>query len=98
LIGTVVIINNNLWAKLPDDVKSAMEDASKEAEAFSTRSIISEEGALLKDLAGKGVNATTFDSRAAEDFAKIVRPMYDEYLSSAGSDGKMLLESAEHGQ
>jgi tripartite ATP-independent transporter DctP family solute receptor len=98
LIGTVVIINKNLWAKLPDDVKSAMDDASKEAEAFSTRSIISEEEALLKDLAGKGVNATTFDSRAAEDFAKIVRPMYDEYLISAGSDGKMLLESAEHGQ
>jgi tripartite ATP-independent transporter DctP family solute receptor len=98
LIGTVVIINKNTWAKLPDDVKSAMEDASKEAEEFSTRSIISEEEALLKDLAQKGVKATTFDGRATEDFAKIVRPMYDEYLVSAGSDGKMLLESAEHGQ
>src|SRR5665213_1234316 len=95
LIGTVVIINKGLWAKLPDDVKSAMEQASKEAEEFSTRSIISEEEALLKDLAGKGVHATTFDGQPAKDFAKIVRPMYDEYLTSAGSDGKKLLESSE---
>jgi len=98
LIGTVVIINKNAWDKLPDDVKSAMEGASKEAEEFSTRTIISEEEALLKDLAQKGVKATTFDGSAAEGFAKIIRPMYDEYLASAGNDGKMLLESAEHGQ
>jgi C4-dicarboxylate-binding protein DctP len=95
LIGTVVIINKDLWDKLPDDMKSAMDNASREAEEFSTRSIISEEEALLKDLAQKGVRATTFDSQSAKDFARIVRPMYDEYLASAGSDGKILLESSE---
>jgi tripartite ATP-independent transporter DctP family solute receptor len=95
LIGTVVIINKDLWDKFPDDVKSAMEQASKEAEEFSTRSIISEEEALLKDLAQKGVHTTAFDGQSARDFAKIVRPMYDEYLTSAGSDGKMLLENSE---
>ena len=72
-----------------------MEQASKEAEEFSTRSIISEEEALLKDLARKGVHTTAFDGQSARDFAKIVRPMYDEYLTSAGSDGKMLLENSE---
>jgi C4-dicarboxylate-binding protein DctP len=95
LIGTVVIINKDLWDKLPDDVKAAMEQASKEAEEFSTRSIISEEEALLKDLAQKGVHTTAFDGQSARDFAKIVRPMYDEYLASAGSDGKLLLENSE---
>jgi C4-dicarboxylate-binding protein DctP len=95
LIGTVVIINKDLWDKLPDDIRSAMDNASREAEEFSTRSIISEEEALLKDLAQKGVHATTFDSQSAKDFAKIIRPMYDEYLASAGSDGKILLESSE---
>jgi C4-dicarboxylate-binding protein DctP len=95
LIGMVVIINKDLWDKLPDDVKSAINNASREAEEFSTRSIISEEEALLKDLAQKGVHATTFDSQSAKDFAKIIRPMYDEYLASAGSDGKILLESSE---
>jgi C4-dicarboxylate-binding protein DctP len=29
VIGTVVIINQDLWDKFPDDVKSAMESASK---------------------------------------------------------------------
>jgi C4-dicarboxylate-binding protein DctP len=95
LIGTVVIINKGVWDKLPDDLKSALENASEEAEEFSTRSIISEEETLLKDLSQKGIRATTFDSRAAEDFAKVIRPMYDEYLANAGNDGKMLLESAE---
>jgi tripartite ATP-independent transporter DctP family solute receptor len=95
LIGSVVIINKGLWDKLPDDVKSAMDQAGKEAEEFSTRSIVSEEEALLKDLAGKGVHATAFDGQSAKDFAKIVRPMYDEYLTSAGSDGKTLLENSE---
>ena len=95
LIGTVVIINKDLWDKLPDDLKSAMDNASRDAEEFSTRSIISEEEALLKDLAQKGVQASTFDSQSAGDFAKIIRPMYDEYLASAGSDGKILLESSE---
>ena len=95
LIGTVVIINKDLWEKLPDDLKSAMDSASSDAEEFSTRSIISEEEALLKDLAQKGVQASTFDSQSARDFAKIIRPMYDEYLASAGSDGKILLESSE---
>jgi C4-dicarboxylate-binding protein DctP len=95
LIGTVVIINKDLWDKLPEDIRSAMDNASREAEEFSTRSIISEEEALLKDLAQKGVHATTFDSQSAKDFAKIIRPMYDEYLASAGSDGKILLESSE---
>ena len=95
LIGTVVIINKDLWEKLPDDLKSAMDSASRDAEEFSTRSIISEEEALLKDLAQKGVQASTFDSQSARDFAKIIRPMYDEYLASAGSDGKILLESSE---
>jgi tripartite ATP-independent transporter DctP family solute receptor len=95
LIGAVVIINKDLWDKFPDDVKAAMEQASKEAEGFSTRSIIGEEEALLKDLAQKGIRATTFDSQSAKDFAKIIRPMYDEYLAGAGSDGKILLESSE---
>jgi C4-dicarboxylate-binding protein DctP len=95
LIGTVVIINKDLWDKLPEDIRSAMDNASREAEEFSTRSIISEEEALLKDLAQKGVHATTFDSQSAKDFAKIIRPMYDEYLASVGSDGKILLESSE---
>ena len=95
LIGMVIIINKDLWDKFPDDVKSAMDNASREAEEFSTRSIISEEEALLKDLAQKGVHATTFDSQSAKDFAKIVRPMYDEYLASAGHDGKTLLENSE---
>ena len=95
LIGTVVIINKDLWDKLPGDVKAAIDNASREAEEFSTRSIISEEEALLKDLAQKGVQASTFDSQSAGDFAKIIRPMYDEYLTSAGSDGKILLESSE---
>lgn len=95
LIGTVVIINKDLWDKFPDDVKSAIDNASREAEELSTRTIISEEEALLKDLAQKGVHATTFDSQSAKDFAKIIRPMYDEYLASAGSDGKILLESSE---
>lgn len=95
VIGSVVIINKPLWDKLPNDVKSAIEAASKEAEEFSTRSIISEEAALLKDLELKGVRATVFNPQAAEEFSKITRPMYDEYLASAGKDGKTLLEAAE---
>ena len=67
LIGTVVIINKDLWDKLPGDVKSAMDNASREAEEFSTRSIISEEEALLKDLAQKGVHATAFDNQSAKE-------------------------------
>jgi tripartite ATP-independent transporter DctP family solute receptor len=94
LIGTVVIINKGVWDKFPDDVKSAIEQASKEAEEFSTKSIVGEEEALLKDLAQKGVHVTVFDDQSAKDFAKIVRPMYDEYLASAGSDGKTVLENS----
>jgi tripartite ATP-independent transporter DctP family solute receptor len=95
VIGAVIIINKSLWDKLPDDVKATIEAASKEAEEFSTRSIISEETALLKDLEQKGVRATVFNPQAAEEFAKITRPMYDEYIASAGKDGKMLIEAAE---
>jgi TRAP-type C4-dicarboxylate transport system substrate-binding protein len=50
---------------------------------------------LLKELAQKGVHVTVFEPEAAKDFARIIRPMYDEYLAAAGNDGKALLENAE---
>jgi len=95
VIGSVIIINKDLWDKMSADMKAKIAAISKEAETFSTKTIRNEELSTLKDLAAKGVHETVFDPQAAKDFAKMVHPMYDEYVASAGADGKAILESVE---
>jgi tripartite ATP-independent transporter DctP family solute receptor len=92
LIGAVIIINKDLWDKLGPEEKAAIEEASREAETFSTNAVISEEQSILSELAGKGVTETAFDKAARDSFTKIVAPMRAEYAESSGKDGKELLD------
>ena len=92
VIGAVIIINKDLWDKMPADQKAVIEAASKEAETFSTDTVISEEGAILKELADKGVKANVFDHAAMESFVKLTAPMRKEYVNAAGKDGKALVD------
>lgn len=92
VIGAVIIINKDVWDGLPSEQKAVIEAASKEAETFTTRTVIDEESTILSDLASKGVKATVFDKPAMEAFTKIIAPMRAEYIKAAGEDGKALVD------
>lgn len=92
VVGTVVVINKALWDGLSAELKGKMEEASREAETFSTRGVVEDEAIIIKDLTAKGVKFLSFSGKEAAELASITRPMIEDYVSRAGPEGKEILD------
>jgi C4-dicarboxylate-binding protein DctP len=93
LIAMVVIINDESYAALPQDVKNAIADASKAAAASSTEAVVREETEILARLAKAGVKVSQFDGKARAEMEAKTKPMYDEFYKSTGDAGRRLVKA-----
>lgn len=92
LIAIVVIINNDLWNGLPQDVKAVLTQASQAAGAYATESVLKEEQEIIDRLRKGGVKVTQFDAAARAEFDAKTQPMYEEFYKSAGNNGRELVK------
>jgi C4-dicarboxylate-binding protein DctP len=92
LVAMVIIINHNLWNSLPANVKTTLAQASQTAAAYSTQTVIQEEGEIIERLRKSGVKVTQFDAAGRADFAKRTQPMYDEFYRGAGDSGRNMVK------
>lgn len=92
LIAIVVIINNDLWNGLPQDVKAVLTQASQATGAYATESVLKEEQEIIDRLRKGGVKVTQFDAAARAEFDANTQPMYEEFYKSAGNNGRELVK------
>lgn len=94
LIAMVIVMNQDLWKGLPQNLKTVLQNASQTAGAYSTQTVLSEENDILERLRKGGVKVTQFDAGARAEFLKRTQPMYDEFYKATGAGGRELVKSA----
>lgn len=92
LVAIVIIMNQELWKGLPQDLKAVIAEASRTASAYSTQRVLQEEGEIFERLAKAGVKVTQFDKGARAEFEAKTRPMYDEFYKMTGNEGRELVK------
>ena len=95
LIAIVIVMNNDVWNGLPQDVKAAITAASKAAGASATDSVLKEEQQIVETLRKTGVRVTQFDAAARSEFDARTQPMYDEFYKASGNDGRELVRQIQ---
>lgn len=91
LVAIVIIINQDMFNSLPQDLKAVLAEASQAASSYSTQTVVKEENEILARLSKAGVTVTQFDKAARADFEARTQPMYEEYYKSTGDDGRVLV-------
>jgi TRAP-type C4-dicarboxylate transport system substrate-binding protein len=81
-----------LWNGLPAGVKATLAQASQTAAAYSTQTVVQEEGEIIERLRKSGVKVTQFDAAGRADFAKRTQPMYEEFYRGAGDSGRSMVK------
>jgi len=92
LIAMVIVMNQDLWKGLPQNVKAALQGASQSAGAYSTQTVVGEESEIIERLRKSGVKVTQFDAAARAEFLKRTQPMYDEFYKATGDAGRSLVK------
>jgi tripartite ATP-independent transporter DctP family solute receptor len=88
LVAIVIIINQDVWNGLPQDLKEILAEASRAASAYSTQRVLQEESEILARLTKANVKVTQFDAKGRAEFENRTRPMYDEFYKVTGNDGR----------
>lgn len=92
LIAIVIIINSDLWNSLPAGTKTILAQSSQTAAAYSTQTVLQEEGEIIERLRKSGVKVTQFDAAGRADFARRTQPMYEEFYRGAGDSGRDMVK------
>jgi TRAP-type C4-dicarboxylate transport system substrate-binding protein len=92
LVAIVIIINQDVWNGLPQDLKGVLAEASRAASAYSTQRVLQEEGEIFSRLTKANVKVTQFDAKGRAEFETRTRPMYDEFYKVTGNDGRIVVK------
>jgi tripartite ATP-independent transporter DctP family solute receptor len=85
-----VTVSTKYWAKLPEDVRQALEATAKETQAFVYKTAAQLEVDLLAELKAGGMQVNNADKAA---FIAASKPIYEEFGSSVPG-GKALIDKA----
>jgi tripartite ATP-independent transporter DctP family solute receptor len=86
-----VTVGAKMWAKLPSDLRSVLEDTARQTQAFVYAQAKRLEVDLLNKIKAGGVKVNNADKDA---FIKASKGIYDEFSTSVAG-GKELIESAQ---
>ncbi len=92
LVAIVIIINQEIWNGLAQDLKTVLAEASRASSAYSTQRVLQEESEIYARLTKAGVKVTQFDAKGRAEFEAKTRPMYDEFYKVTGNDGRALVK------
>jgi len=91
-LGYAVIVNKNFWDGLPADIRTALNQAMKEATAFE-REVAQKDNddALAKVIAAKTTTVYNLTPAERAEWQKVLLPLQSEFASVIGAD---LIQSA----
>ncbi|HEX7005592.1 MAG TPA: TRAP transporter substrate-binding protein [Alphaproteobacteria bacterium] len=89
----IVVVNKDAFAALDQATRQAVIEAAKKAEARGWAASKEETAKKTKILADNGMKIVEPSARLKAGFAAIGKTMTEEWVKSAGADGKALLEA-----
>ncbi len=86
-----VILSNDLYERMPEDLQAALNKAIANSADWQMRSCADADGELLEKIKASGTVVTTPDIAA---FMKAVEPVYDVFIGRYGDAARNLIEAA----
>lgn len=91
LVALAIVINKDVWNKMPADLKAVVTSASKATAASINENVVKAEQDTLERLRKAGVTITQFEPAAQAEFNAKTQPMYEEFYKAAGTRGRELV-------
>ncbi|MBP6018888.1 MAG: TRAP transporter substrate-binding protein [Burkholderiaceae bacterium] len=89
----IVVVNEKLFAKLDEPVRKAVLDASDQAETRAWENAPEISAKLVKVLQDNGITVKQPDEKIKEESRVLGDTFVQEWLKSAGEDGKKIIEA-----
>jgi TRAP-type transport system periplasmic protein len=86
------VVSNDTWNKLPEDLKSVLENGIKETAEYHTQLFEDEEAKLIAKFKGEGMTVTEPD---LEEFKKAVSKAYPKYYKEIGKDAESFVKEIQ---
>lgn len=86
------VVSNQMWEKLPEELKTILEDGIKEAADYHTQLFTEEEANLIAKFKDEGVTVTEPD---LQEFKEAVSKAYPKYLEEIGGDAEAYLKEIQ---
>jgi len=84
--GIMVLINDNLWNRLPAEYQTIIAEAAKEAEAWQRKEINAKESEFLEEMKQAGMEVIELTPEEKAKFQEKMLAVWQEYEDSVGKD------------
>jgi tripartite ATP-independent transporter DctP family solute receptor len=85
-----VTVGENRWARLPEDVQTAVAAVAREMQAFVYETAVRLEEQYLAEMVGSGIEVNDADRDA---FLAASRPLYEEFAASVTGGGDLIAKA-----
>lgn len=93
-IEFVVVVNNDWWGALSDDVRAQITEAAAVAQASVRDEMASIEAEAYAAAKENGMTVVELSDDELAQWMAVSQPVYDAYLAAAGEAGKKVLDAA----
>ncbi len=93
-IEFVVVVNNDWWASLSDDIRNHISEAASVAQASVRDKMSSIEAEAYAAAKENGMTIVQLTDDELEQWKAVSQPVYDAYLEAAGDAGQKVLSAA----
>lgn len=93
-IEFVVVVNNDWWDGLSDEIRGQIGDAAEVAQASVRDKMASIEAAAYAAARENGMTVVELTEDELAQWKAVSQPVYDSYLASAGDAGETVLKAA----
>ena len=87
-----LVMNNNKWNELSEDVQEVMLSAAEEARDYQRDLVQQEDDELLGKLKDEGMAVTSEDEIDKAAFKKAVKPVHEKLIKEVGGDAQELVD------
>ncbi|MGI6225947.1 MAG: TRAP transporter substrate-binding protein [Peptococcales bacterium] len=84
--GIMLMINEKLWNKIPEEYQKIIAEAAKEAEAWQRKEINDKEGEFLEVMKQAGMEVTILTPEEKAKFQEKMQAVWTEFEDSVGKD------------
>jgi tripartite ATP-independent transporter DctP family solute receptor len=84
--GIMLMINDQLWNKIPEEYQKIMAEAAKEAEAWQRKEINAKESEFLEEMKQAGMEVIELTPDEKAQFQELMKAVWTEFEDTVGKD------------